>query len=83
MQIITMYTIVLSLVACIPFFIMWIFFKDYSNLQNILTKHEIIFCDICREHDHYKNLLRVDEEDHDPIFICHECYKDYTNDRSN
>jgi hypothetical protein len=77
MHIITMYTIVVAVAGCIPFYIMWIFFKDYTNLQNALRQYQIIFCDICHEHNHYKKLLRVDSEDDDPIFLCPECYKDY------
>jgi len=78
-----LFSLLMVIVALIPFYIMYIFFDSYSKLQSVLEGYEIIFCDICHKYLKIDQMLVIKEEGKDDLYLCSQCTEDFYNDRDN
>jgi len=77
------FSLLMVIVALIPFYIMYIFFDGYSKLQSVLEGYEIIFCDICHKYLKIDQMMVVKEEGKDDLYLCSHYTEEFYSDRNN
>lgn len=74
---IILYCIIMMCIACIPVYIMVMFFKSYDRLHRVLEENDIIYCDICHRYLKLDHMKIVEEKDQDPLFLCNDCVNEF------